>query len=169
MTIRVYVQSEYLSDVQLVEVDDAATLHDLKCAALELLPAGTDVSELTLSVEDDQDDDEEADRPEVTHVRDLKKGHGIRVHLHRCKHVEVYVRFANETVHRKFRPATTVGRVRNWAGRKLGMDPGDIAEHVLQVAGTTEQPDVDVHIGTLARCPQCSVTFDLVPAHRING
>ncbi len=169
MAIHVYVQSEYLSDVQLVEVDDAATLHDLKCAALELLPAGIDVSELTLSVEDDQDDDEEADRPEVTHVRNLKKGHGIRVHLHRCKHVEVYVRFANETVHRKFRPATTVGRVRNWAGRKLGMDPGDIAEHALQVAGTTEQPDVDVHIGTLARCLQCSVTFDLVPAHRING
>jgi hypothetical protein len=169
MTIRVYVQSEYLSDVKLVEVDDDATLNDLKRAALELLPVGTDVSELSLSVEDDQDDDEEADRPEVTHVRDLKKGHGIRVHLHRCKHVEVYVRFANETVHRKFRPATTVGRVRNWAGRKLGMDPGDIAEHVLQVAGTTEQPDVDVHIGTLARRPQCSVTFDLVPAHRING
>lgn len=169
MTIRVYVQSEYLSDVKLVEVDAAATLHDLKRAALELLPAGTDVSELSLSVEDDHDDDDEADRPEVTYVRELKKGHGIRVHLHRCKHVEVYVRFANETVHRKFRPATTVGRVRNWAGRKLGMDPGDIAEHVLQVAGTTEQPDVDVHIGTLARCPQCSVTFDLVPAHRING
>lgn len=169
MTIRVYVQSEYLSDVKLVEVDDDATLHDLKRAALELLPVGTDVSELTLSVEDDHDHDEEAGRPEVTHVRDLKKDHGIRVHLHRCKHVEVDVRFANETVHRKFRPATTVGRVRNWAGRKLGMDPGDIAEHVLQVAGTTEQPDVDVHIGTLARCPQCSVTFDLVPAHRING
>ncbi len=169
MTIRVYVQSEYLSDVKLVEVDDNATLHDLKRAAQELLPAGTDVSELSLSVEDDQEVDEEADRPEVIHVRDLKKGHGIRVHLHHCKHVEVCVRFANETVHRKFRPATTVGRVRNWAGGKLGMDPGDIAEHVLQVSGTTEQPDVDVHIGALARCPQCSVTFDLVPAHRING
>lgn len=34
---------------------------------------------------------------------------------------------------------------------------------------TTEQPDVDVHIGTLTKCPQCAVTFDLVPAHRING
>lgn len=169
MTIRVYVQSEYLSDVQLIEVDDDVTLHDLKRAALELIPASTDMSELSLSVEDDHEDDEEEDRPEVTHVSDLKKGHGIRVHLHRCKHVEVHVRFANETVHRNFRPATTVGKVRNWAGRRLGMDPGDIAEHVLQLAGTTEQPDVDVHIGTFARCPQCSVTFDLVPAHRING
>lgn len=169
MTIRVYVQSEYLSEVKLVEVDDNATFHDLKRAALELLPADTDVSELLLSVEDDQEDDEEPDHLEVTHVRNLKKEYGIRVHLHRCKHVEVYVRFANETVHRKFRPATTVGRIRNWAGHKLGMDPGDIAEHVLQVAGSTEQPDMDVHIGTLAQCPQCSVTFDLVPAHRING
>lgn len=141
MIIRVYVQSEYLSDVKLVEIGDEATLDDLKRAALELLPAGIDVSEISLSVEDDQEDDEQTDRPQVIYVRELKKEHGIRVHLHRCKQVEVHVRFGSETVHRKFRPATTVGRVRNWAGYKLGMDPGDIAEHVLQVAGTTEQPD----------------------------
>ncbi|MDN8617977.1 hypothetical protein [Variovorax ginsengisoli] len=167
MPTRVYIQSEFFSDTKFVEVDDEATVEELKRVVLALLQAGADASDLKLSVEDD-DDDAHGDG-HATHVKHLKKEHGVRVHLHRCKHVEVQVRFGAEVVHHKFRPATTVGRVRLWAGKKLGMAPGDIAEHVLQIAGTTEQPDVDIHIGTLTKCPQCSVTFDLVPAHRING
>ncbi len=163
MPTRVYIQSEHFPDIKFVEVNDEATVAELKHAALALLPPGTDASDLTLSVEDDDDHDH------ATHVKHLKTEHGVRVHLHRCKQVDVKVRFGAEVVHHKFRPATTVGRVRLWAGEKLGMAPGDIAEHVLQIAATTEQPDVDVHIGTLTKCPQCDVTFDLVPAHRING
>ena len=165
MPTRVYIQSEFFSDIKFLEVNDEATVDELKRAVLALLPAGPEASDLTLSVEDDDD----AAYGRATHVKHLKKEHGVRVHLHRCKHVEVQVRFGAEAVHHKFRPATTVGRVRLWAGKKLGMAPGDIAEHVLQIAGTTEQPDVDVHVGTLTKCPQCEVTFDLVPAHRING
>lgn len=165
MPTRVYVQSEYFPDIKFVEVNDAATVAELKHAALALLPPGTDASDLTISVEDDDDDA----HGHATHVKHLKKEHGVRVHLHRCKQVDVKVRFGAEVVHHKFRPATTVGRVRLWSGEKLGMAPGDIAEHVLQIAGTTEQPDVDAHIGTLTKCPHCEVTLDLVPAHRING
>lgn len=165
MQTRVYIQSEHFPDIKLVEIDDNATIDDLKRAALALLPAGTDVSELTLSVEDDDDDAQ----TQETHVKHLNKEHGIRVHIHRCKYVEVQVRFGANVVHHQFRPATTVGRVRQWAGHKLGMQPGDIAEHVLQIAGTNEQPDIDIHIGALTTCPACAVTFDLVPAHRING
>lgn len=165
MPTRVYIQSEYFPDIKFVEVNDEATVAELKHAALALLPPGTDASDLTLSVEDDDDDT----HGHSTQVKHLKKEHGVRVHLHRCKQVEVKVRFGAEVVHHKFRPATTVGRVRQWAGEKFGMAPGDIAEHVLQIAGATEQPDVDIHIGTLTECPQCEVTFDLVPAHRING
>lgn len=165
MPTRVYIQSEFFSDIKFVEVNDEATVAELKHAVLALLPPGTEASDLTLSVEDDDDDV----HGHATHVKHLKKEHGVRVHLHRCKQVEVKVRFGTEVVHHKFRPATTVGRVRLWAGEKVGMAPGDIAEHVLQIAGTTEQPDVDVHIGTLTKCLQCEVTFDLVPAHRING
>lgn len=165
MPTRVYIQSEFFSDIKFVEVNDEATVAELKHAVLALLPPGTEASDLTLTVEDDDGDD----HGHATHVKHLKKEHGVRVHLHRCKQVEVQVRFGAEVVHHKFRPATTLGRVRLWAGEKFGMAPGDIAEHVLQIAGTTEQPDVDIHIGTLTKCPQCSVTFDLVPAHRING
>ena len=165
MQARVYVQSEYFSDIKLVEIDDDASIEDLKRAVIALLPAGTDADGLTLTVEDDED----GAHDKAKRVKDLRGEHGIRVHLHRCKHISVTVRFGAESVEHKFKPAATVGRVRQWAGHHLGMKPGDIAEHVLQLAGTNVQPDVDVHIGTLAPCPACSIVFDLVPAHRING
>lgn len=165
MQTRVYVQSEHFSDIRLVDIDEDAGLDDLNRAAIALLPPGTDAAGLELSVEDDED----GAHDKAKRVKDLRGEHGIRVHLHRCKHVHVTVHFGAEAEERKFKPSATIGRIRNWAGHKLGMKPGDIAEHVLQVAGTKLQPDVDVHIGTLVRCPDCAIVFDLVPAHRING
>lgn len=165
MQIRVYVQSEHFPDIKLVEIDDNASIEDLKRAAIALLPAGADADGLILTVEDDED----GAHDKAKRVKDLRGEHGVRVHLHRCKHVDVTVRFGAEKVEHKFKPAATVGRVRQWAGHRLGMKPGDIAEHVLQIAGTNVQPEVDVHIGTLTRCPACAIVFDLVPAHRING
>lgn len=165
MSTRIYIQSELFPDLKFIEINDDATIDELKHAALALLPAGADLTDLKLSVEDDEDEAHHG----ATHVKHLKKEHGIRVHLHRCLLVDVKVLYGGQVVHRKFRPAATIGRVRLWAGEAVGMSPCDIAEHVLQIAGTTEQPDVDIHIGTLTKCPHCSVTFDLVPAHRING
>jgi hypothetical protein len=164
---RVYIQSGFFDDIKVVKVSNEATVAELKQAVLALLPPGIDASDLILSVEDE--DGHGRDQGQATHVKHLKKAHGVRLHLHRCQHVEVKVRFGAEVVHQKFGPGTTIGRVRLWSGEKFGMAPGDVAEHVLQIAGVTEQPDVDVHIGTLAQCPHCEVTFDLVPAHRING
>ncbi|MCK4786172.1 MAG: hypothetical protein KAV87_20610 [Desulfobacteraceae bacterium] len=165
MQVRVYIQSEHFPDIKLVEIDENTTVNELKQAAVALLPANVDASELSLFIEDDDDDI----LTQVTHVKELKNEHGIRIHLHRCKHVEVKMRFGGEIVDHKFHPATTVGRVRQWAGHRLGMQPGDIAEHVLQIEDTNEQPDVDTHIGALTTSSKCSLTFDLVPVHRING
>jgi len=164
---RVYVQSEHFSDIKLVEIDDHATLADLKGAALALLPPGTDVANLSISVEDDDGDEDEATGSR--HIKDLNHGQGVRVHLHRCKQVEVSVRFAGRTEQHHFRPATTIGRIRKWAGHQFGMKPSDIAEHVLQLAGSDVQPDMDTHVGALVQHPHCVIVFDLVPAHRING
>lgn len=163
MKNRVYVQSEFLSDVKLVEVDDDTTIEDLKKACLSVLPPEVHADDLNLFVED------EGEETDATHVKHLKKPHGVRVHLHRCKKLDVVVRFSGRAESHQFQPATTIGHIRKWAGHKFGMQPNDIAEHVLQLAGSTTQPDIDVHVGTLVKCPACSVEFDLVPAHRING
>ncbi len=163
MLVRVYIQSALFPDIKLVEIDGNATIDDLKQATLTLLPVGIDTSELALTFE------EEDDTAVPKYVKDLGHQHGVRAHIHWCKFVEVEVRFGSETASHKFSPATTVGRVREWSGRKLGMKPEDIAEHVLQLADSDEQPDVDVHVGSLTSYGECSVIFDLVPAHRING
>ena len=164
MLVRVYIQSEYFPDIKKIELEDDASLEELKDAALALLPQGTNISELSLSIED-----EDIDLNVIKFIKQLKNKHGIRVHLHRCKQIEVHIQHGIQILKSLFRPATSVGYIRLWAGRKLGMQPADIAEHVLQISGTNEQPDVDVHIGTLTKRPNCSLTFDFVPAHRING
>ena len=85
-------------------------------------------------------------------------------------HVEVAVHFKGKTVHARFAPGTTVARVKHWAAvRKFGMTEEEASDHLLQIAGTTDQPDPGTHIGTLASCPKCKVAFDLVTTPKVNG
>ena len=116
------------------------------------------------------DHKEDADHDEVTcGVDRLNHLEGVRVHLHSCKHVFVTVQYQGETLTKKFRPATTVGKVKKWASTQTGMTKEDAAEHILQLAGQDTQPDNDQHIGVFSCQDSCSVAFDLVPCHRING
>jgi hypothetical protein len=94
----------------------------------------------------------------------------VRVHVHRCRHVSVTVKFAGETADRRFSPATTIARIKRWAALKaFGLSEDDASEHVLQIAGTVTRPEPDTHVGTLVHCPDCAMTFDLVAIERING
>jgi len=49
------------------------------------------------------------------------------------------------------------------------MSEKDASEHVLQISGTRNSLDVDIHIGTLVKHPACHVSFDLVPKVRVEG
>ena len=94
----------------------------------------------------------------------------LRLHVTRCRHIEVTVRFNGEDAARRFPPSATVERVRRWAARRaFHLSPRDAAEHVLQIQGTTIRPDRDVHIGTLTKGETCAVAFDLVPCKRVEG
>ena len=90
-------------------------------------------------------------------------------HLHRLKSIDVIVRYAGRDVRRAFRPSATVGRVKKWATRELSVEPSDAAELMLQISGTDNRPDADIHIGTLVKAPKHSLEFDLVPSPRVNG
>jgi hypothetical protein len=94
----------------------------------------------------------------------------LKLHVTRCRHVEVSVRFNGETAKRRFPPSATIGRVHHWAARrKFDLSPRDAAEHVLQIHGTHKRPDRDVHVGSLTVGKVCSVEFDLVPRKRVEG
>lgn len=94
----------------------------------------------------------------------------VRLHVTKCRHVEVSVRFNGEHAKRRFAPGATIGRVHHWAARRaFGLSLRDAAEHVLQIGGSDKRPDRDVHVGTLTGGGVCAVEFDLVPRKRVEG
>lgn len=162
-TINVFLQGEGIKDVVRLQLEPQSTALDVRHACASQLGVKKD-SEMALFVEDQ--DEPLAD---TATIGSLAGEHGVRLHVHRCRRVGVKVTYSGRTVDRAFGPGATVGAVKRWAARELGIPKEDAAELVLQIAGTQDQPDVDVHIGTLSTCPACAIAFDLVTNPRIQG
>jgi hypothetical protein len=161
MKVKIFLQSEFLKDIEVLELGDNAGPNELHTACLKLLPTSEDIREFNLYVEDD--DDEKS-------IKKLKKiPDGLCVHMHRLKGIDVQVRYAGCDVQRTFRPSATVGRVKKWSSHELGISASDAAELMLQISGTDTRPDTDIHIGALVKSPTCAICFDLVPSPRVNG
>jgi hypothetical protein len=162
--IEILLQGEGIPDIQVVRLGHGKSVMDLLAAAATLRKAGFD-GEFLVFVED-------AEEPLAAHdaLPAGKHGQPARLHVHRCRLVEVAVTFNGVTKEHRFGPGTTVAAVKKWTAIKaFGMTPGDAAEHVLQLAGTADRPEPDTHIGTLVACPDCRVRFDLVPLKRVEG
>lgn len=161
MKRQIFVQSEFLEDIAVLEVDQSAKPAQVREQLLKLLPELAAGVKLHIFLED-QDDDADAFE-KLKEVPD-----GLRVQLHREKGIDVAVRYAGRDVRRTFRPSATVQRIKQWSTGDLGIQPSDAAELMLQVAGTSIRPDPDVHLGSLAKGDK-SIAFDLVPSPRVNG
>ncbi len=160
--IDLFYQGEGLGEIQHLELEPDATFAILKLRLIEAhgIPHGT-----LLFLEDEDDPVEDA-----VLVRERASPAGLKVHVHRCRHVEVTVTFNAETVERRFSPSATVARVKRWAAEhKLGMTDEEAGEHVLQVAGAHDRPAPGTHIGALTDGKVCGLAFDLVPDQRVNG
>ncbi|MGE0372908.1 MAG: hypothetical protein AB7Q01_13570, partial [Gammaproteobacteria bacterium] len=130
-------------DDLLIFVEDMAAPVDLDVIVEELLPIGVGDAAVILP---------------------------LRLHVSCCRYIEVVVRFNGEGVARRFPPGATIARVHHWATRRaFHMAPRDAAEHVLQLQGSGDRPDRDIHIGTLTSGDTCNVAFDLVPRKRVEG
>ena len=159
---QIFLQSELLNDVEVLELDDDASKHDLRKACIACLGEHLqDTKALILYIED-EDDEDAIDKLEA--ITD-----GLRLHLHRLKAITVTARYAGRQEHHTFRPNATMARVKRWATHAFGISPSDAAELMLQVSGTDIRPDPDVHLGSLVKAPQHTLCFDLVPAPRVNG
>jgi len=156
-----FLQFEGDERVELVSFPDTVDVAQVRAKATEL---GFDhlVDALVFAEGDDEPLDER--RP----LRDQKVGPKHRVHLHRCRQIQVTLHFVDVTKHHPFSPATTVAQVKKWFVDKIGMSPTDATEHVLQITGTTRRPSPDTHIGSLVR-GRCAIEFSLVPIKRIEG
>lgn len=161
--INVFLQGEEIKDVLRLEFEPQHTAADVRRACASRLGIPVDEGMAVFLEDGEERVDESAT------VESLAGKHGVRLHLHRCHRIAVKVTYSARTVENAFGPGTSIGAVKRWAAGKFGISKDDAAELLLQIAGTHEQPDVDVHIGTLAACPACALAFDLVPNPRIQG
>ncbi|MHB1926163.1 MAG: hypothetical protein ACYCRD_02720 [Leptospirillum sp.] len=161
--VDVFLQGEGIKDIVRLQLEPHNTALDVKRACVSFRGVQLD-GEFAVFMEDQ-------DEPlNDSMTLDLLVGkHGVHMHAHRCRRVVVKVTYSGRTVEHTFGPGTTVGSVKRWAASDLGISKEDAAELILQIAGSHEQPDVDVHIGSLTFCPACSIIFDLVPNARIQG
>lgn len=161
-SIDLFYQGEGLAEIEHIEFDGAAAFAIVKAHLSEKHRLG---AEVLIFIEDE---DEPLD--EGLCLRERAEPTGVKLHLHRCRHVEVAVTFNGETVEHRFAPSATVARVKKWAAEhKFGMSEEEAGEHVLQIAGTHDRPKPSTHIGTLTKAPHCKVAFNLVADERING
>lgn len=161
MTSRVFIQSDLLTEILVLEVPASADGSALKSIVLAKIPGANSIKELHTFLEDDDDDDP------LNKLQSIPDG--LRVHVHHLKGIAVEVRYAGKSTQRTFRPSSTVARVKTWATRDLGIAATDAADLMLQLVGTSIRPDADAHIGTLVHGGAHKLQFDLVPSPRING
>ena len=165
--IEIFLQGEGVSGIALVRVQPNGTVQEVLEAAKALgAPADGPGGPLLVLLEDT----EEVLASEVPLER-AGIGHRSRVHVHRCRQIEVTVNFNHLHKAKAFPPSATIEAVKRWAVGKEGFGLGEVdaAEHVLQLCNTTIRPDEDIHIGSLVQFPSCTLCFDLVPKQRVEG
>lgn len=163
--IEVFLQGEGIADIVLVQVPEAGTVRDIVEAAQAHGLRGGNGQVLVFA--------ENAEEPFQQNIslREAGIGQRSRVHVHRCRKVEISVNFNAGLESRSFPPSATMERVKRWAVGPQGFKLSDVdaTEHVLQVCNTATRPDEDMQIGSLVQAGTCTVCFDLVPKLRVEG
>lgn len=162
--IEIFLQGEGIREVTLIRVPADSTVRELIEHAKTQAGIADGEEELVVLLED-QDEPLRLDAK----VKDVGISHRHRIHFHRCRQVKVSVNFNQATKERSFPPSTTIKRIKKWADDQFELKGVDATEHALQVCGTNNRPDLDVHVGTLVQHPQCQICFDLVPKKRVEG
>lgn len=162
-TIDVFYQGEGLRDFDHAQANADESVASLKARLAQ--KHGLAISEVLLFAEDGVEPLGEAVILETIAVEPR-----LKVHIHRCRHVDVSVTFAGRTVSRRFGPGTTIAHIKHWAAEnEFKMSKEDASEHLLQVAGSHVRPTPGTHVGTLVSPPGCKIAFDLVADQRVNG
>lgn len=170
--LQIFVQGEGKRDIRVLELPPHATVRDLLEAAqaqgvvASQNGAQTDGSGVGVYAEDS----DAALHADAT-LEASGLGNQSSVHVSRCTQVAVTVRYNGQDRSETFGPGVPMHRVTAWAvGKKgFGLDPVDAAEHVLQLTGSGDRPDEDIHIGSLVGDAGCAVAFDLVAKVRVEG
>ena len=96
-------------------------------------------------------------------------GGACHVHIGPRARIDVTVHYNGRRVGQAFSPATTVDRVRRWAGDQLRIPDAEAERAVLQFCDTTVQPKPRRHIGALDRNRDRELGFDFIPKRKTQG
>jgi hypothetical protein len=162
--IELFIQGEAVREVTLIRVPQDAIVRDIIKAVNE--QCGIEAREDNINVVIEDNDDE---IPLDTTLKEVGIRNRHRLHLHRCRRVEVSVNFNSVTKVESFSPGATIAKIKRWADDTFELKGIDATEHALQICGTNKRPDLDVHVGSLVQHPQCQICFDLVPKKRVEG
>jgi hypothetical protein len=163
-SIDVLLQGEAIRDIEAIVVESGAAVRHLLHEAARLRRHHAEGEFFVFA--EGQDEPLDHDKP----IPGCEPGRPLRMHVHRCRSIATFITFNGQTKEHPFGPATTVAAVKGWAAIKaFHMTPGDAAEHVLQLSGTSTRPEPDTHIGALVSGKECQVRFDLVPSKRVEG
>lgn len=167
--LQIFVQGEGKREIRVVELPAQATVGELvKAAQAQGVTSqnGGQGAGVAIFAED-------GDKPLAAGetLESAGLGNHSSVHLSHCARVTVAVQYNGQGQTETFGPGVPMHRIKEWAvgKRGFGLDPVDAAEHVLQLTGTSDRPDEDVHIGSLVGASGCKVEFDLVAKVRVEG
>ena len=158
----VFIQVQGRHNIAEVEISTPATvgvIHD----AIRTLGIELD-DDMVIFIDESERHEHDDHSAEIHNLR-----HGCRIHLTRCKKIEVRVHFLDKTIHRAFPPGARVRSVKQWAVSELMINPTDAGEHILQLCDSTRQPPTDTRLAELVEACACDTCFDLVPEKRVEG
>jgi len=149
---------------QIVDIGPAERGSDLLARLLEESRVVT--ADLALQL---RDADEEIDLNIVLAVA-VREGDHLYVHKHKCREIDVDVRFAGHSPKaHKFSASATIGRVLSWAEREFEIIPAQRGQYRLKLSDVSEYLDNDLLLGEIVTKEPCSLRVDLVRAEQNAG
>jgi hypothetical protein len=165
MTTIVFIQVHEREGLIEAQLPDNVTHHDLHSALAEV---GVEIDEETFIFVDEDEEPLERE-PQNAHQVLPKIHRGCRIHVSKCRKIQVTVHYVERSVEQTFTPGTRVKKVKAWAVKESKLDHHDGAEHVLQLCNSADRPATDTPLHELTKPLVCSVCFDLVPEKRVEG
>ncbi len=158
----IFVQCQGHAGLIEAELPTEPTLEGMRSV---LKKAGVAINEDThIFIDEAEEPAGEMDKELFGHLK-----HGDRIHITKCRQIEVSVNYLDQTASRRFGPGKKLKAVKKWIVRKFNIDSVDAGEHVLQICGGTTQPAPDTPLSELVDSACCSVCLDFVPDKRVEG
>jgi len=162
-SVKVFASVEGLSDVWTIDASAEESIAGL----LKLLAkkyARDDVVDMLVTLEDEAVP--LAGSASINTVfKGAKRG---RIHVHRCKQVDITIEYNAKSHSKSFSPSATAQSVFRWAVSDKAFNlQSDAHDLELQLPGATNALPLNTQVGTIAT--KCVLKLDLVPKDRPQG